>query len=426
MKHHFLLTLTLIVLGNTAAVAQDYKFDFTPGKKAKEGYIKIEAGNRYNQETNYGYDFLPSPDGKENKAFFFSVTVPDGNYHITAVVGSKKKAAETTIRGESRRLFYNNIKTKKGEYKSCSFVINKRNPQISEKERVKLKKRELSKLNWDNKLTIEINGDEPQLAELIIERTESVPTLFLCGNSTVVDQDNEPWASWGQMITCFLNDKVCVANYAESGESANTFIGAGRLKKALSQMKEGDYLFVEFGHNDQKQTGPGKGAYYSFAYSIKQYIDEAHAKGAHPVLVTPTRRRHFDTDHRTILDTHGDFPKAVREIAARENVPLIELQELTKALYEAFGEDESKKAFVHYPAGTFRGQTNELADNTHFNTFGAYEVAKCVIEGIRKAIPELTPYIKEGPVFNPAHPDNPDEFHWNLSPFSEIEKPDGN
>ena len=90
-------------------------------------------------------------------------------------------------------------------------MINKRNPQISEKERVKLKKREESKLNWDNKLTIEINGDEPQLAELIIERTESVPTLFLCGNSTVVDQDNEPWASWGQMITCFLNDKVCVA-----------------------------------------------------------------------------------------------------------------------------------------------------------------------------------------------------------------------
>ena len=172
MKHHFLLTLTLILLGNTAAVAQDYKFDFTPGKKAKEGYIKIEAGNRYNQETNYGYDFLPSPDGKENKSFFFSVTVPDGNYHITAVVGSKKKAAETTIRGESRRLFYNNIKTKKGEYKSCSIVINKRNPQISEKESVKLKKRELIKLNWDNKLTIEIYGDEPQLAELIIELTE--------------------------------------------------------------------------------------------------------------------------------------------------------------------------------------------------------------------------------------------------------------
>ena len=99
----------------------------------------------------------------------------------------------------------------------------------------------------------------------------SVITVFLCGNSTVVDQDNEPWASWGQMIPHFFGTDVCIANYAESGESANTFIGAGRLKKALSQIKKGDYLFMEFGHNDQKQKGPGKGAYYSFMTSLKTF-----------------------------------------------------------------------------------------------------------------------------------------------------------
>lgn len=412
--------------GMLTASAQNYKFDFSSGKKVKEGYIKINADNMFNQQTGYGYDLLPAPDGKNTRPFYFSVTVPDGNYHVIALVGSAKTAAATTVRGESRRLFFANIKTKKGEYKSCSFVINKRNPQISEKEKVRIKKRELSKLNWDDKLTIEINGDAPQLAELIIERTDNIPTLFLCGNSTVVDQDNEPWASWGQMITRFFNDSVCIANYAESGESANTFIGAGRLKKALSQMKKGDYLFVEFGHNDQKQTGPGKGAYYSFAYSIKQYIDEARAKGAHPVLVTPTRRRHWSLDNKTILDTHENYPAAIREIAARENVPLIDLQEITKVLYEAMGEKESRKAFVHYPAGTYPGQTQALEDNTHFNTFGAYEIAKCVIEEIKKAVPELTCYLRSYPAFNPAHPDNPAEFHWNPSPFTEIEKPDGN
>ena len=89
---------------------------------------------------------------------------------------------------------------------------------------------------------------------------------------------------------------VCIANYAESGESANTFIGAKRLAKALSQIKKGDYLFMEFGHNDQKQKGPGKGAYYSFMTSLKTFIDEARARGAHPVLVTPTQRRSFDAN----------------------------------------------------------------------------------------------------------------------------------
>ena len=89
------------------------------------------------------------------------------------------------------------------------------------------------------------------------------------------------------MIPHFFGTDVCIANYAESGESANTFIGAKRLAKALSQIKKGDYLFMEFGHNDQKQKGPGKGAYYSFMTSLKTFIDEARARGAHPVLVTP-------------------------------------------------------------------------------------------------------------------------------------------
>ena len=126
--------------GMLTASAQNYKFDFSSGKKVKEGYIKINADNMFNQQTGYGYDLLPAPDGKNTRPFYFSVTVPDGNYHVIALVGSAKTAAATTVRGESRRLFFENIKTKKGEYKSCSFVINKRNPQISEKEKVRIKK----------------------------------------------------------------------------------------------------------------------------------------------------------------------------------------------------------------------------------------------------------------------------------------------
>lgn len=419
----------LIILGLSLAVsagAQNYKFDFTPGKKAKEGYVKVTPADRYDEKKGYGYDLVASPDGKSKAPFFFSVSVPDGNYRVTAVVGSKRSVGETSVRGESRRLFFENVKTRKGELLPCTFTINKRDKHISEKEDVRIKPRERSKLNWDDKLTLEFNGDAPQVAELIIDRVEDVPTVFLCGNSTVVDQDNEPWASWGQMVTRFFTDSVCFANYAESGESANTFISAGRLKKALTQMKPGDYIFMEFGHNDQKQKGPGKGAFYSFMTSLKTFVDEARARGVQPVLVTPTQRRSFDENGK-IKDTHLDFPDAVRWLAEKENIPLVDLHAMTRILYEAMGVEESKHAFVHYPANTYPGQNSALADNTHFNPYGAYQIAQCVIEGMKKVDLPIVKFLRadyEG--YDPAHPDALENFKWNSSPFTEIEKPDGN
>ena len=420
---------TLLILGflfASGAGAQSYKFDFTSGKKVKDGYIKITSADRYDQAKGYGYDLCPSPDGKSKAPFFFSVAVPDGNYHVTAIVGSKRNAGETTLRGESRRLFYENVKTKKGELLPCSFTINKRDIHISDKEDVRIKPRERSKLNWDDKLTLEFNGDAPQLTELIIERVENVPTIFLCGNSTVVDQDNEPWASWGQMVPRFFTDSICFANYAESGESANTFIGAGRLKKALTQMKPGDYIFMEFGHNDQKQKGPGKGAFYSFMTSLKTFVDEARARGAQPVLVTPTQRRRFDENGK-IENTHLDFPDAVRWLAEKENIPLIDLHAMTRVLYEAMGVEESKHAFVHYPANTYPGQNKELKDNTHSSSFGAYEISKLVVMGLKSNEIELVKYLRPSwKDFNTQFYDDWQSFYWPATPMNDSEKPAGN
>jgi lysophospholipase L1-like esterase len=407
--------------------AQSFKFDFTPTKKTVAGMIKIKPTTIYNEQTGYGFDLLPVPKYGSKAPFFFSVKVPDGNYKVTVVLGSKKHAGKTTVRAESRRLFLENVSTKKGELKTLTFTVNKRDSIINGNEKVLIKPRERHKLNWDNKLTFEINGDDPALSQISIEKAGSdVVTLFLCGNSTVVDQDNEPWASWGQMIPRFFDEHVCIANYAESGEAANTFIAAKRLKKALTQIKAGDYIFMEFGHNDQKQKGPGKGAYYSFMTNLKIFVDEAIAHGAHPVLITPTQRRSFDANGK-IMETHLDFPDAMRWLAAKEHIPLIELHDMTRTLYETLGVEKSVKAFVHYPKGTFPGQTTDLADNTHFNPYGAYQVAKCVIEGMKKNkfdfISHLRPDYK---AYDPTHPDPIESFHWNNSPFTEIEKPDGN
>ncbi len=416
----------ICLLSIISVKAQTYKFDFTSKKSTKSGYIKIKSSDRFSVDAKYGYDIQPSPNAGDKKPFFFSVQLPDGNYHITSIIGSKKSSGSTTVRGESRRLFFENVKTAKGELKECSFTINKRDKHISPNEDVAIKPREQKKLNWDDKLTLEFNGDAPLLSELIIERVENVPTIFLCGNSTVVDQDNEPWASWGQMIPRFFNDSVCFANYAESGESANTFISAKRLKKALTQMKKGDYILLEFGHNDQKQKGPGKGAYYSFMTSLKTFIDEARLRGANPVLVTPTQRRSFNSSGK-IQDTHENYPEAMRFLAAKENITIIELNEMTRTLYESLGVENSTKAFVHYPAGSYPGQKVDLKDNTHFNPYGAYQIAKCVIEGMKKNKLPIIKYLRDDyKEYNPAKPDPIDSFKWSNSPFTEIEKPDGN
>ena len=424
MKQKLLLAVALLVAAGAAA--QSYRFDFTGAKKPREGFTAVTAADTYTPGRGYGYDLQPAPAAGTAAPFFFSVDVPDGNYLVTAVVGNRRAAGETTLRAESRRLFYEHVATRKNEFVTCTFVVNKRNTQISDTEQVRIKPREQRKLNWDDKLTIECNGTAPQLAYLEIERVDDRPTIFLCGNSTVVDQDNEPWASWGQMIPRFFTDGVAFANYAESGERADTFINAGRLKKLLTQMKAGDWIFIEFGHNDQKLKGPGKGAFYSYMTSLKIFIDEARARGAHPVLVTPTCRRSFD-EAGHIVNTHEDYPEAMRFLAARENIPLIELNEMTRTLYEALGVEPSKRAFVHYPAGTYPGQTRDFADNTHFNPYGAYQIAQCVIEGMKQLDLPLVHYLRSDyTAYDPARPDAFESFRWNDSPFTEIEKPDGN
>lgn len=425
MKTSLFLTAAFVGVSFTASLsAQTMQFDFNQKKKTEPGSIRITADSVFPCHGGYGYDLMPAP--QEKAPFFFSVNVPDGNYLVTVTLGSSRHAGITTVRGESRRLFLENIPTRKGEFVTCQFTINKRNTRISDKEQVKIKPREKQKLNWDDKLTFEFNGDAPCLASLKIERVDRVLTVFLAGNSTVVDQDHEPWASWGQMIPRFFDQRVCFANYAESGERADTFINAGRLKKALSQMKEGDYMFIEFGHNDQKLKGPGKGAYYFFATQLKTFVDEVRLRGGIPVFVTPTQRRSFDAEGK-IVETHEDYPDAMRWVAEREKVPVIELHDMTRTLYETLGTEDSKKAFVHYPAGTYPGQEKALEDNTHFNPYGAYQIAKCVIEGMKEIKLPLLQYLrKDYKPYSPSQPDAFSSFRWNDSPFFEVAKPDGN
>ncbi|MED9898190.1 MAG: rhamnogalacturonan acetylesterase [Prevotella sp.] len=373
-------------------------------------------------------DLSKAQNVKSNAPFTRNIEVPDGNYKVTVVLGSKKKAGKTVVRAENRRLMVDEVATKKGQFKTVEFVVNKRTPEIEKGKSVKVKDREKNYNTWDNAINLEFTGAAPAVKEVKIERDTTATTIFLCGNSTVVDQPYEPWASWGQMIPRWFGPEVSISNNAESGLTAASFLGSYRLDKILTMMKKGDYVICEFGHNDQKEKMAGAGAWYNFSYNLKVFIDKVRAKGGNIIFVTPTQRRRFDdATHSKILETHGDYPDAMRAVAKREGVPVIELHDMTRTFFETLGYENSKKALVHYPANTFPGQDKPLADNTHFNPYGAYEIAKMVVMGMKQLNLPIVKYLRsDWKDFNPAQPDDYNKFVWYNSVQQDVTKPDGN
>jgi lysophospholipase L1-like esterase len=394
-----------------------------PGELARRGenrtFTTLSSTTRFTDATA-GFDLLPSPEVAaksctSDKPFFFSVPLPEGSYRITVVLGGPQ-ATVTTVRAEGRRLMLEKIATKPTGSVTKTFDTNVRYPEISgdPNNLVKLKPREQGILDWDHKLTLEFNGDHPSVRTISIEPIPSDPVLYLAGDSTVVDQYYEPWAAWGQMLPRFFLPGIVIANHAESGETTRAFVGEHRLAKIMTTIKPGDYLFIQFAHNDMK---PGAVPLEDYKKLLTEYITQTRAKGATPVLVTPMNRRTFD-DAGKITNSFGPYPDAVREVAAQQKVALIDLNAMSKTLFEAMGQEGTLKAFMHYPAGSFPGQTAAIEDNTHFNSYGAYELARCIVHGIREADLPLTKFLDPSvPDFDPAHPDPQPTFNLPFTPI---------
>jgi lysophospholipase L1-like esterase len=442
----FILALLLIVFVSKIVHAQQtsFKFDFGSGLAAT-GYIQITPDSKFDYKTGYGFDqnsIVESVDRggdpltgdfiTSSKPFFFSIKLPDGNYDVKLLLGDTKGTSATTVRTECRRLMLENIRTENGKIITENFTVHVKDSMIRdangiELNRVRLKSRESSYLHWDNLLTIEFNDSLPKVCAVEITPNKAATTIFLAGNSTVVDQANEPWAAWGQMFPRFLTpDKVAVANYAESGETLKAFKGERRLEKIWSISKPGDYLFIEFAHNDQKEGGSHLDPFTTYKQTLKEWIDEAKKRSMIPVLVTSMHRRRFDsTGH--IINTLDDYPEAMRQTAKEENIGLIDLNAMSKTLYEAWGIERSSKGFVHYPANTFPGQDKKLEDNTHFSPYGAYQLARCIVSSIQNQNLPLAKFIrKEITTYDPAQPLAFEKFYWPQSVLVASSKPDGN
>jgi lysophospholipase L1-like esterase len=374
------------------------------------GWIQVSPANFYSTNTNYGFE----PDAAvaiaegcvtSTNPFYFSVKLPEGNYRVTITLGDPAGESTTTVKAELRRLMLEKVQAAAGKSVTRSFIVNLRTPKISGNNAVHLKPRE--KTNewwaWDEKLTLEFNGRHPALQSLEIGKA-AVPTVFLLGDSTVCDQPAEPWDSWGQMLPRFFKPDIAIANHAESGETMANSLRAQRFEKVFNLMKPGDYLFVQFGHNDMKDHATN--ALENYRADLKQVVGRTRSLGGTPVLVTSMERK-AGVEAETLMG----YPDAMREVAKEENCALIDLNAMSVVFYKALGTNLDQA----------------FQDPTHHNNYGSYELAKCIVAGIQQDKLPLAKFVVDDfKGFDPAQPDPVDQFQMPASPRHSEVKPLGN
>jgi lysophospholipase L1-like esterase len=358
-------------------------------------YTLVPASAVYSKEQGYGFEpgaqvTAVSQAGSDplhrgavtgSRPFAFSVAVPEGNYRVTVTLGDPQAAAVTTVKAEARRLMLESVHTAAGYFETRSFTVNIRSPKISTGGEVNLDSREMNLTthvaivnDWDDKLTVTFSDAHPALAALEIQKVDDAITVFVLGDSTVVDQPSGG-NSWGQMLTRWFKPEVAIANHAESGETLKGFLKERRWEKVLDVMKPGDYVLIQFGTNDSKKSGPQNiypGQDFSETYAeadttykdlLKQYVADFRKKGGIPIIVSPPARR-GETDHSTL----GAYAAAAGAAAKEVNAPFIDLNAMGMELNKSLGADS----------------TRMYGDQTHTVDYGSYMFSRCVALGIKQ------------------------------------------
>ena len=228
-------------------------------------------------------------------------------------------------------------------------------------------------------------------------------TIFMIGDSTMADKplNDNPERGWGQLFPQYFTDAVQIKNYAVNGRSTKSFIKEGRWDSVMKYMRKDDWVFIQFGHNDEKIEDSNRYASPNGLYraNLIRLVNETRAKGGNPILVTPVMRRKFDANGK-FEDTHGEYPDAVRAVAKELNVPLIDLHRSSKKLIEEHGVEGSKKLFLWMDPKHFKAAPDGKKDDTHFSEYGASSVASLVCAELREKNIALAKELKRS-----AHPE---------------------
>ncbi|MCX6954534.1 MAG: rhamnogalacturonan acetylesterase [Verrucomicrobia bacterium] len=233
------------------------------------------------------------------------------------------------------------------------------------------------------------------LCSVFAVAADAPPRLYMVGDSTMANKPLDlPERGWGMVLGQFFTDPAMVQNHAQNGRSTKSFIDEGRWEKVLSELKAGDFVIVQFGHNDEKED-PKRGTdpATTFRENLRRYIRETRARGASPILATPVARRKFDAAGK-LVPTHGKYPEAVRAVAAEEKVPLLELETATSQWLQAEGDEPTKKYFMWIEAGKYAKIPEGRKDDTHFVEAGATKVAALAVAQMRELKLPLVKWLK--------------------------------
>ncbi len=233
---------------------------------------------------------------------------------------------------------------------------------------------------------------------LFAQIDEKPITIFMIGNSTMADKpyaNGNPEKGWGQVFPLYFKEGIKIENQAVNGRSTKSFIDEGRWDSVLQKIKPGDYVIMEFGHNDEKKDDPKRYAAPRTDYrtNLIKFISETRSKGGTPVLATPIVRRRFD-ENGNFYDTHGEYPVVARELAKEYNVPLLDLHKKTEQMLKEYGIELSKKLYLHISMVEYKSLPEGRTDDTHLSAYGAFKICDLAVEELKISLPELVKWLK--------------------------------
>ncbi|GAA2212848.1 rhamnogalacturonan acetylesterase [Nonomuraea monospora] len=304
-----------------------------------------------------------TPDCTGESPIVCTFDVPTGDYDVTVVLGDKESAAQTSVHAETRRSLVPLTATEAGRLTRRTFTVNVREPEGQPTGPA-----------GTPGLTLTFDGPSPHVAKIKVTPARHTRRIFLAGDSTACDQDGYPYFGWGQALPSFLGRGLSVVNHADSGESSVSFLNDAAFFPALKpQIRRGDLVLIQFGHNDKSTTAE------DFRANLSAMVAGVREQGGRPVLVTSIVRRRFEgtqlNDLGLIIHGGVNLPAETRAVAAAENVPLIDLTARTEQLVEALGPEGSKPIYL----------TDVNGDNTHLSEYGAHQYAALAVEELRAA-----------------------------------------